>query len=251
MILLIDIGNTRIKWAALSQGRIGQQSAIAHEGLTREQLHAAMLATAPSAQRVLASNVGGTRVGELIADCIRSEWRIEVEFVQSSASAGGVRNAYRDPRKLGVDRWLAMIGAHAVESGPVCVVSVGTAMTIDAVDADGRHHGGVIVPGPQLMVASLFSNTSEIARRAEQGDSTLALFADNTLGAVEQGATHALAALAERAVETFGRETGQPSALMLSGGAAARVASAVSLPYRIVPDLVLRGLAVLADAPPL
>ncbi|HEX2495128.1 MAG TPA: type III pantothenate kinase [Steroidobacter sp.] len=246
MILLIDIGNTRIKWARWSAGRMNEQTAIAHANLTAERLRAAMIEGAPRPQRVLASNVGGARVGELTAECVKAEWNIEIEFVQSTASAGGVRNAYPEPEKLGVDRWLAVIAAHAMTPRAACVVSVGTAMTVDAVDASGRHYGGVIVPGPDMMIGSLFRSTSEIARRAEQGAATDSLFADNTRAAVEQGAMHALAALAERAVRTFEEQVGETPEFLLTGGAGPRIARALHVPYKLVPDMVLQGLAVLA-----
>jgi type III pantothenate kinase len=175
-------------------------------------------------------------------------WQVEPEFVTSSAAAGEVRNAYPQPQQLGVDRWLAIIGAHALERTAVCVVSVGTALTIDGVAADGRHLGGVIVPGPDLMVSSLLRNTSDIAQRAQQGTTSNALFADNTLGAIQQGAEHALAALIERAVGVMRQSLQATPTVVMTGGASARVEKSLELPYRTVPDLVLRGLAVLATA---
>lgn len=160
-----------------------------------------------------------------MADVVRAAtsrtWKIEPEFVTSTAAAGGVRNAYTQPEQLGVDRWLAVIGAHALERGAVCVVSAGTALTIDGIDADGRHLGGIIVPGLDLMISSLLRSTSDIAQRAQQGGTTEGLFADNTLGAIRQGAGHALGALVERAVEGMRRELNQIPKLLLTGARAA------------------------------
>ena len=191
-------------------------------------------------------------MADVVRTAVAQTWQIEAEFVTSTPMAGGIRNAYPQPAKLGVDRWLAMIGAHALERGAVCIVSVGTAMTIDGIAADGRHLGGVIVPGPDLMVTSLLKNTSDIAQRARQGDASDGLFADNTLGAIRQGAEHALAALVERAVGVMRRTLNETPKLLVTGGASDRVEKAIGLPYRAVPDLVLQGLAVLAArAPPL
>jgi type III pantothenate kinase len=247
MILLIDIGNTRVKWARLEQGRLSEQSALPHADLGADQLREALANPMQRPERILMSNVAGARVAQLVSDSVAGAWSAAVEVVHASAAAGGVRNGYRDPARLGVDRWLAVIGAYALERSDAIVVSVGTAMTIDAVDASGAHRGGVIVPGPDLMVSSLFSNTSDIAYRARDGVSSMGLFADNTLGAVEQGALHALAALIERALAVFEHEVGRAPALILTGGASARVAAAVRCPHREMPDLVLRGLAVLAQ----
>jgi type III pantothenate kinase len=246
MILLVDIGNTRIKWAQFDGESLGAQTAQPHANWTRDDAIATLTRSMPRPDRVLVSNVGGPRVADVLRSAFSDRWQLMPEFVESSASAGGVQSSYAEPAKLGVDRWMAMIGARALEARAACVVSVGTAMTIDGLDAHGRHLGGVIVPGPNLMVGSLLRNTSEIARRAEQGSVATDLLADNTLGAIMQGATHALAALIERAAETIALEAQQPPTVLLTGGAAARVAQSLRISCKRVPDLVLRGLAVVA-----
>jgi type III pantothenate kinase len=246
MALLIDIGNTRIKWARLDNGVLQPQSAAPHADLGVETFVETVLRRGIRCERVLVSNVAGARMADIVGAAVGTTWQIEAEFVASTPIAGGIRNAYPQPAKLGVDRWLAMIGAHALERGAVCVVSVGTAMTIDGVAADGRHLGGVIVPGPDLMVTSLLQNTSDIAQRARQGNANDGLFADNTLGAIRQGTEHALAALIERAVGVMRRTLNETPTLLVTGGASDRVEKAIGVPYRAVPDLVLQGLAVLA-----
>lgn len=249
MALLIDIGNTRIKWARFEGGALQPQSAAPHSDWSVASVVETVLRRGARADSVLVSNVAGTRMADLVRTAVEQTWQIEATFVVSTPMAGGIRNAYPQPAKLGVDRWLAMIGAHALERGAVCIVSVGTAMTIDGIDADGLHLGGVIVPGPDLMVTSLLQNTSDIAQRARQGDSSDGLFADNTLGAIRQGAEHALAALVERAVGVMRRTLHETPTLLVTGGASDRIEKAIGLPYRAVPDLVLQGLAVLAAEP--
>lgn len=248
MTLLIDIGNTRIKWARLDGARLSAMSALAHADADAAKVSAALIENMARPDRVIASNVAGARIGELVATCVRDAWGLEVEYVRTQALTAGVRNGYRDPTKLGVDRWMAVVGAYAMHRRAACVVSVGTAMTIDVVDAMGVHGGGLITPGPELMVAALFRNTSDIARHAEHGQSAASLFADNTRGAVEQGAMHALAALVDRAVEGFATQAGETPGLILTGGAAERIGSALRTPHVLAPDLVLRGLAVTASA---
>ncbi|MGH8235480.1 MAG: type III pantothenate kinase [Steroidobacteraceae bacterium] len=248
MALLIDIGNTRIKWARFEGGTLQPQSAAPHADWSVATFVATVL-RADRADHVLVSNVAGTRMADVVRTGVAQTWQGEAKFVASTPLAGGIRNAYPQPAKLGVDRWLAMIGAHALERGAVCVVSVGTAMTIDGIAADGLHLGGVIVPGPDLMVTSLLKNTSDIAERARQGDTSDGLFADNTLGAIRQGSEHALAALIERAVGVMRRTLHETPTLLVTGGASDRVEQAIGLPYRVVPDLVLQGLAVLAAEP--
>jgi type III pantothenate kinase len=245
MPLLIDIGNTRIKWARFAQGTLHSQSAEPHANWSAQTFGETVLHPGGRDDRVLVSNVSGPRMADIVRAAVAQTWQVEPEFVTSSATAGGVRNAYRQPQQLGVDRWLAIIGAHAIGHAAVCVVSVGTALTIDGVAADGRHLGGVIVPGPDLMLSSLLRNTSDLAQRAQQGSASDGLFADNTLGAIQQGAEHALAALVERAVGVMRQSLQEMPMVLMTGGASARVEKLLGLPYRAVPDLVLRGLAVL------
>ncbi len=246
MILLIDIGNTRLKWAELREGQLSPQSALGHASADRIGLFEDMLRSSDAPERALISNVGGREIGDACATAIRERWGIAPEIVVATSRAAGVTNAYREPDKLGVDRWLAVIAAHSRQQGPACVVSVGTAMTIDGIDAAGRHLGGVIVPGPQLMVASLLSNTSEIAGRMSDSDSARSVFANHTKGAVVQGCAHALAGLVDRAVAEMQRTLGVQPKLLLTGGASEAIAPLIGV-HEVIPDLVLRGLAVLAN----
>jgi type III pantothenate kinase len=245
MLLLIDIGNTRIKWATFDRNTLETQQAVPHASWTLSECLTSFAAL-PLPKRVLVSNVGGERVADIVRSATSQCWGIHPEFMQSTAAAGGIVNAYPEPAKLGVDRWLAMIAAFAEHQQSLCVVGIGTAATVDGVAADGKHLGGLIVPGPDLMVGSLLRNTSEIARRAQQGSVGSGVFANNTLGAVHQGATHAVAALAERAVESMKIQLGVQPLLILTGGASAEVARHIRFPHVLTPDLVLRGLIVLA-----
>jgi type III pantothenate kinase len=248
-MLLIDIGNTRIKWALLDQGELAHQNAIAHAALTQDALDAAFAAI-PRPERMLVSNVAGEHVADLVREAARSRWSVAPTFVESTAEAAGVRNAYPDVWRLGVDRWVGIIGAHSIYRRAVCVLGIGTAATIDGVDASGQHLGGLIVPGPDLMVSSLLERTNGIAQRATAGSIDDGLFANNTLGAIHQGSLHALAALAERAVAAMETQFKAKPQLVITGGRAADIAALIAQPHVIVPDLVLRGLAVLAQTPP-
>lgn len=249
MILLIDIGNTRIKWSTFDREQLAPPEAAVHANWTEQECRAAF-GTIERPERVFVSNVGGERIGGIVHDVALASWGIAPTFVQSSAEAAGVRNAYPDVWKLGVDRWLAMIAAYSIHRRAICVVGVGTAATIDGVDASGRHLGGLIIPGPDLMVDSLLKNTSGIAKRAESGAVGLGVFADNTLGAIRQGSVHAVAALAERAVESMRSQVGELPLLVFTGGSGEDVARFVHCPNELMPDLVLRGLSLIARIAP-
>lgn len=247
MQLLIDIGNTRIKWAELTAQGIGEQHASSYAGWDRASLAENLLSSSAKPERVLVSNVGGDAFAQLLGDSLRSKWAVSPEFVRSTAQAAGVRNAYPRPEQLGVDRWLGVIAAHQMLREAVCIVGVGTAMTIDGVDAKGNHTGGVIVPGPELAIASLFKGTSDLALRSQAGEVKAALFADNTLGAIHQGVAHMLASLVEKSIDAMTGTFGAQPILVFTGGASDRIAPLVQTAHRFVPDLVLRGLAVLAQ----
>jgi len=246
VILLIDIGNSRVKWATLDGRSLGSQQSAEYALWSVQEWRATLFAI-PRIRRVVAANVAGEAVAQLLREAARLERGCEVEFVTSGRAAAGVRNAYRDPLLLGIDRWLAVIAAHHRTHRACCIVDVGTAATIDAVTAEGRHLGGFIVPGPRLMVASLLKGTSDLEDHAAASErSPGSLFADNTHDAIERGCCLALAALTERAAQELERQDGATPVLLFTGGAALLVAPFVRSPLELVPDLVLRGLAVLA-----
>jgi type III pantothenate kinase len=249
VILLIDVGNSRIKWAPLEQGRVGTQQAAVYRDWSvqdwRQQLFAPLQPT-----RVVACSVASPATCALIDAASADQTGQPAEWVVSTAAAAGVTNGYRNPLQLGADRWVAIIGAHRTWAADCCVVDVGTAMTIDVVTGSGRHEGGLIVPGPTLMIDSLHAQTSDLAARsASSADPARSAFADQTRDAIENGCELALAALAERACRSFGLRVGSSPRLVFTGGAAARVRSWVTLPSEDVPDLVLRGLAAIANQP--
>lgn len=246
MILLLDIGNTRVKWAMKDGASLSPQQALNRAGLTDDALIQALVDSAPQPARVLVSNVAGAAVEQSLITGLSAHLRTPIEFVRSTWSACGVTNAYPDPAKLGTDRWMSIIAAHRA-FGAACIASFGTAMTIDTVAADGKHLGGVIVPGPELMVTSLLKNTSNIALHAREGEIAADLFADNTLGAIHQGARHACAALVEKAYAVSIARLGREPTLILSGGGSGQVGAALTIPFRVVPDLVLRGLGVVSE----
>ena len=245
MKLLVDIGNSRVKWALLGDDAPGPQRAAEHAGWRVEDWQRALFAE-HGIDQVLAASTSTAAAGTLDAAARRATGRA-VEFVRSSREAAGVQNAYRDPGLLGVDRWLAVIAAHARVRGPCCVADFGTATTFDAVDADGTHLGGYIVPGPALMVASLHAGTSDLAHRtAASGAAGDAPLADNTRDAIERGCRLAAAAFVDRCVRDVAARLGATPRLLVTGGAAGQVAALLATPSDVVDDLVLQGLAALS-----
>lgn len=243
--LLIDIGNTRVKWALLRGARFMPGEPVAHKG--KGDALAALVKRVKGVERVLAVSVAGAKLDGALSRAARARG-MAVEFVKSGRRAGGVTNGYKEVWRLGADRWVGAIGAHALSRGrDVVFAMAGTALTIDLVTAAGRHRGGAIVPGPATMVESLLSGTHGIRRRA-QGlvPSTRSLFAADTASALAAGSRFAAAAFIDRAVVEAARMLGSRPVLLLSGGGAVQLRKQLRCAAREVPDLVLRGLAVLA-----
>jgi type III pantothenate kinase len=242
--LLVDIGNTRVKWAILRAGKQGRMQAAAHEnsGLA---LRALVRHAPKDVSRVLVVSVVDEALSRVLDAAARRRFGVTPEYIRSAQRARGVTNSYRDVWRLGADRWVSAVGAHALAPGRTAVIAnVGTALTIDAVSAGGRHRGGAIVPGPKTMVASLLSGTHGIQRRASGVRSTSrSLFATDTASALAAGAMFAAAAFIDRALLEAQRELKGRPLLILTGGAAPELQRYLKTRARFVPDLVLRGLA--------
>lgn len=250
-VLLIDIGNTRIKWARFDGKRLGRQHAAVHSGWGGEDYARHVIGSGRGLDRILVSSVAGQRAARSLQLAARRARAVAPEFVASQRHGGGITVGYLEPWRLGVDRYVATIGAYHLAKGKaVCVVGVGTAMTIDLVDAKGRHHGGAIIPAPTLMVESLLNNTDGIRRRARGGaEGGNGLFGRSTRDALEQGSRYAAAALIDRAVgEARALIGGRAPVVMLTGGGAPAVQPLVKSVCVSVPDLVLQGLAALCSS---
>ncbi len=248
MDLLIDIGNSRIKWATLKDGRLGPQHAHARGRWSKTDWLQALQSDGTRVDRVFVATVAGAQDAQSLREAVE-ESGAAIEFVESRLEAAGVKNAYAEPAQLGVDRWLAVVAASRLVDGPCCIADIGTAATIDALGADGRHLGGYIVPGPGLMGRSLRSGTSELAERsAREVVSRGRRLADNTKDAIEAGCTLAVAALVDRVVNDVGQLTGVTPKLLLTGGGAGAIAPFLLTTAVEMPDLVLRGLAIIAAA---
>lgn len=243
MRLLVDIGNTRVKWSTWSTGRLAPQRAATYAGWSVDDWRQQLFGDA-TIERVCAVTTAGVPSREMLVAAARGAGVTDVTFVTASAAQSGVRNAYAQPQLLGADRWVAAIGAYHLAGGACCVVDIGTAATIDAVDASGQHLGGFIVPGPALMVRSLHAGTSDLAAHTAASAAGQGVhFADNTRDAIERGCHVALAALVDRSCAEITRLQGTAPRLFCTGGAVAGVVPFVLTAHEAVPDLVLRGLA--------
>ncbi|PTD95493.1 type III pantothenate kinase [Pseudothauera lacus] len=242
MILLIDAGNTRIKWAVLANdaapGAWLDSGALNHSEVAGLR---AVCARHPRLERAFACNVAGAALGAAMTAALAP---CALQWLHASAHCAGVSNAYDNPAQLGADRWAALIGARHLHPGPCLVVSAGTATTADVLDADGRFRGGVILPGVDLMLRALAGNTAQLPL----ADGRYCDFPRNTADAIVSGC---LLAQAGAVNALYARVATQPQACcILTGGAAARFADLLQMPLCKEDTLVLQGLAIAARALP-
>ena len=236
MKLLLDLGNSRLKWALWNGTDLQSAGAAAH----------ADVAELPQAvvDSIWIASVASPALNERVEQIVRERFDRPVQFVRSRAQACGVCNAYAQPERLGVDRFLSLVAAHAHVRGASVIASCGTALTLDALAADGTHLGGLIAASPDLALAALRGGTANLAI-APPG--RIVEMADNTGDAMASGAWLSAAALLERFVEQAAQRLESAPSVLLTGGGGVRLGELLRIPHRIDAELVLRGLAVLAD----
>ncbi len=241
-IFLLDIGNTNMKWAVLRDGHPGKITSILHRGEDIRELADREWSSVAVPNQVYISSVVGKELEDCLSAWIRQHWGLEPRFIQSTIEACGVVNSYREPERLGVDRWLSMIAVYSMSPGAVCVVDCGTAVTIDLIGSDGQHLGGLILPGFELMRQALAEKTSIPFEGGVKHDG---LLATDTESAIAAGGVNAVAALVEKIVQDVATHHNATPELVLTGGDAAVLQGAVEIPSRIEVDLVLQGLIVI------
>lgn len=234
---LFDLGNTRLKYAALSDGRVGEVVAIPHG----EADAGALAGTLPPRIDVAyVASVANERLHLALLQALVARSR-RISLARTQRAFAGVRIAYAQPHKLGVDRFLALAAARARFAEPVLLCAVGTALTLDLLDAQGRHHGGRIAPSPTLMRRALHERAPQLP---EQGG-TCVDFAADTEDALASGCEGAALALIEASRVAAHARLGASPRLVLHGGGAAALAARVPDATQFASP-VLEGLAIWA-----
>ncbi|WP_244814582.1 type III pantothenate kinase [Caballeronia sp. Lep1P3] len=260
-MLLIDAGNSRIKWSLVdANGAAIAGGALEHgnDAASREDPALDAWSRVPAPGSVWISNVAGAAVEARIAGVLDAAWPASPRtVVRAKPAQCGVVNGYAEPEKLGSDRWAGLIGARAAFPGQnVLIATFGTATTLEALRADGVFTGGLIAPGWSLMMQSLGSHTAQLptldaraARRAldRAGDEPRGLFATDTAAALSAGCLLAQASLVERAWRDLRADWQADVRLVLGGGAAHEIAGALGVAHTRHDSLVLAGLALIAQ----
>ena len=243
--LAVDIGNTRLKWAlydTLAPGAaLHSQGAEFLENIDK-------LADGPWAglerpQRMLGCTVAAAAVKHRVEGQLEDLWDLSAHWVFASPAEAGLVNGYDHPARLGADRWVAMIGAwhRMLAAGaprPLVVVMVGTAVTVEAVDAQGRFLGGLILPGHGIMLRALEAGTAGL--HVPTGE--VREFPTNTSDALTSGGTYAIAGAVERMITHVRGHCRAEPACFMTGGAGWKMAPSMSVSFELVDSLIFDGL---------
>lgn len=246
--LAVDVGNTRLKWAVYDRPeRDAVPSAHGAEFLENiDKLSEGPWAALAPPSRMLGCVVAGDAVKRRVEEQMEI-WDVPPQWVVSSAEEAGIVNGYDHPARLGADRWVAMIGArgHMLARGParpLVVVMVGTAVTVEAIEAGGRFLGGIILPGHGIMLRALESGTAGL--HVPTGE--VREFPTNTSDALTSGGTYAIAGAVERMVQHLRRRSGEEPLCIMTGGAGWKMAPSMSVPCELVESLIFDGLLEIA-----
>jgi type III pantothenate kinase len=255
MLLTIDAGNTRTKWAIFNRnGEITRHGACVNDQLSGIDLSQESLGY----ERIIISNVAGKAHASKLENLLASH-HLPMKWLKASHEACNVINHYAGVETLGSDRWAALIAAWHIKHAPCVVVNAGTAVTIDALHSQpdnnqqGKFLGGMIVPGLNLMQTSLGLGTAQLpmanAAQSFNEITHVDIFATSTTQAIHSGALHAITGAITQMANALETKCGQTPFIILGGGDASVIQSyltdTVTNPTVIVDNLVLKGLYLL------
>jgi type III pantothenate kinase len=251
-LLALDVGNTRLKWALFESPK-PSATLIAHGAEFLEnidKLADGAWSELPEPSQILGCIVAGDAIRRRVSSQL-DVWHASPQWVVASAAEAGLTNGYDHPTRLGADRWVAMIGArqHMLanpalkgERRPIVVVMVGTAVTVEAIDADGKFLGGFIIPGHGIMLRALESGTAGL--HVPTGE--VVDFPTNTSDALTSGGTFAIAGAVERMIQHVTKHCSAAPVCIMTGGAGWKMAPSMSVPFELVDSLIFDGLLEIA-----
>jgi len=236
--LQLDVGNSRAKWRLVNRDGIIARGDYSPDD---ESSKRSLLSYSESLDHIWISSVAAPAQETELVALLENQWGIAPWFARTQARSGSLCNSYAEPGRMGVDRWLAMLGAREREPGRLCVIDAGSALTIDIVSAAGQHEGGYIIPGPALMERALLLDTDRV--RFEEDVEYALSPGTSTAQAVRHGIALAQAGAVILALDQAG---GKPMTLLYCGGAGETLKQLVQRGGQWVPDLVFEGLETMA-----
>jgi len=238
--LLIDHGNSRIKWALSGAGTWSRGEPI---GYRSDETDFSALESIEAPQSILVSNSAGPQALACLEDFCESQWRLKPRILRARSAQCGVTSSYVEPESLGSDRWLALIAAHQLYKGPLAVIDCGTAITCDALSAEGVFLGGVISAGPEAATQALLSKAAHLDLDEMR---YTGVFNTDTSSAVSSGSLVFTIGGVEKALTEFQSKLGNGFRVLMTGGWAETLTPLLSIDATVYPDLVLQGIQVVA-----
>jgi type III pantothenate kinase len=238
MKLLIDIGNSRLKWACLEGTDLQHYGSCTHGDVVNI---AAIWGELRTPDTVYCASVASDELLQQLTEQVHQLWALPLQRLQTTPQCAGVVNGYHQPEQLGVDRWAALIAAHQLVQTSLCVVDCGSAVTIDVMDGSGQHLGGYIVPGMHMQKRSLQTATAGI--RLDGDDSSDGVWGQDTVSCMRLGTLEAVAGLIERSRRRLQELHGDEVTVFITGGDAPAVIPQLDFSLRHEAHLVLAGMA--------
>jgi len=243
MILTVDIGNSRIKWASWQAGEIIARGAAPYTLDKCADVFDALFVAVEKPAHIFAACVAGDKLSQALNEWSQRYWQLDVEFLKTEKQFNNIVNAYEDPGQHGVDRWAAVVAGHQSYPGfSVCVINAGTAITFDFANKDGRHLGGYILPSYVTMHRALLADTANVKSAFDiQFDENNV--PNNTSDAVNQGLHKLLQTGVREICQLAKQKMDSPMQIIISGGFAEIILGYPDMPVMLhEPDLVMRGL---------
>jgi len=241
MKLLVDIGNSRIKWICIESGRLTEPHRFDRSKTGIKASLNKHWKTLTEINSIYVANVAGDKIAQQLTDWTQSNWDLTPHFINSEQKKFGVTNSYNQPEQLGVDRWLSLIAARQHARQATCIIDCGTAITIDIVTKYGIHQGGMILPGLSLMRSSLADKTDALDVHYDQSEfKTLAI---STASAIQTGTLYTVTACLERIIDDLNNSYDHHIRFIITGGDAELLMPLLPSAISHYPDIVLKGLA--------
>ncbi|MBN45619.1 MULTISPECIES: type III pantothenate kinase [unclassified Methylophaga] len=241
MILLVDIGNSQVKWTTIKSKVLADSESFARP---KTGIKAALNKAWKSLDGITAifvSNVAGEKMAAQLSEWVEKQWQLTPVFIRSEKRRFGVTNAYDQAETLGIDRWLAIIAGRQHAKEVTCIIDCGTAITVDIVTEKGQHQGGLILPGLSLMKQMLTDNTDALNNATQESE--FKLLATNTHSAIQAGTLYMVTATLENLINDLQQNFKNEIRFLITGGDADELIRLLPQPLIHEPDLVLKGLA--------
>ena len=246
MQLLLDIGNSSVNWAIEKKDDFSSSGAFAYSNETFQQDVAENFSNIKTPSSVIVSNVAGNEIFHSLNNWTNTQWQLECWQPEVLTEYKHLKNSYQDTTQMGLDRWLSMVASWEMNQSALCLVSCGTALTIDLIDNNGSHLGGYIIPGIELMQKALVDNTVQINSDIKKEPSIS--YANDTQTAINNGAFIATVSMIDNVIDRFLTELNTEAKCIISGGMANLMQPLLRHSFSYEPNLVLKGLSILYKA---